>query len=232
MPKRKLYLLLDPENPVPRHLKNLEQKEALQKLDGFLLGGSTLNQDFSAEYITIAQQLNIPIIGFPGNSEQVFKGLNAILFLHLLNPCNREALYIETLKACSKIENQQIKTLSTAYILVGDTHNSTTSKVTNAKAFGAENMRNFKDTLLYAQFSNFQNVYLESGSGASKTVENSFIKEAKATFKGTLWVGGGISNKKMALNLWQNGANNLVIGTASEKNEIDLSAIISARDQE
>ena len=230
MRKKKLYILLDPENEVPKHFIEKDNEELLRMVDGILLGGSTLNTDYSESYINIAKQLNLPLIGFPGGTNQIFTGLDQILFLHLLNKGNNNFVKSLAIDSCISIEEKKIIPLSTAYLLVGNNNMSTTAKVTKSTLFSKTTIETFKNAVRYATFSSLQNMYLEGGSGASEAIDDLWILEAKKLFPGIIWAGGGVKTPEDALKLWTAGANNVVVGTAYEKNQIDLSAFIKARD--
>ena len=62
-------------------------------------------------------------------------------------------------------------------------------------------------------------VYLEAGSGASKSVKPDMIKMVRKSFDGFLIVGGGIKDAKGAKKIADAGANAIVLGTMLEKKD-------------
>jgi len=230
MGNKKLYILLDPENELPSHFANKDNESALKKIDGILLGGSTLLKDNSADYIRISKELNLPLIGFPGSKDQVFTGLDKILFLHLLNKGENNFVKEIAISCCTAILEKKIETLATAYLLVGARHSSTTASVTNSTPFSKTELQDFKNAVLYAHFSNFPNIYIEGGSGANAALDPFWITEVSKLYKGCIWAGGGIKQPTEAVALWNAGVTNVVVGTAYEQNNIDLAAFLNARD--
>ena len=80
-------------------------------------------------------------------------------------------------------------------------------------------------TALAAEQLGMQCIYLEAGSGANFPVSNEMIQGIKKHNSIPLIVGGGIKDAQTAFNLWQMGADIIVIGNALEKNPLLIKEI-------
>jgi putative glycerol-1-phosphate prenyltransferase len=61
-------------------------------------------------------------------------------------------------------------------------------------------------------------IYADTGSGANKSVSNKMIYMLKKMVNLPLIIGGGIKNASQAQEMWEAGADILVIGNAIEEN--------------
>ena len=78
------------------------------KIDFFFIGGSTVKRsDFENAISLLKQHTSIPVVIFPGSSNQISPKANAILFLSLLSGRNSEFLIGQQVKAA-----MTLKTLS------------------------------------------------------------------------------------------------------------------------
>ena len=62
-----------------------------------------------------------------------------------------------------------------------------------------------------------QYIYLDKGSGAKESIGEKMIAEVKKTIDIPLIIGGGINSQQDLENVWDAGADIVVIGTSIEK---------------
>jgi putative glycerol-1-phosphate prenyltransferase len=73
-------------------------------------------------------------------------------------------------------------------------------------------------------------VYLEAGSGASHPVDSGLIRAIRQNISLPLIVGGGIRSAETALELYQAGADMIVVGNAVQRDPDLIPDFCSARD--
>jgi putative glycerol-1-phosphate prenyltransferase len=84
-------------------------------------------------------------------------------------------------------------------------------------------------TALAGQYLGHQLIYLEAGSGASRTVSHNLISMLSGRIKVPIIVGGGIHNVDDLNTAYSAGADMVVIGTVLEKNPETYPALINLR---
>jgi len=71
-------------------------------------------------------------------------------------------------------------------------------------------------------------IYMDAGSGASKAIPTTMIKEVAKHIQIPLVVGGGITTAEKAIENCQAGADIIVVGNAAEKDPVLITAIADA----
>jgi putative glycerol-1-phosphate prenyltransferase len=74
-------------------------------------------------------------------------------------------------------------------------------------------------------------IYLEAGSGATSPVPTSLIKAVRENISIPLVVGGGIRNKHEVEEIYNAGADLIILGNACEKNPALLKEACRIRDK-
>jgi putative glycerol-1-phosphate prenyltransferase len=220
IPNTSLFILIDPEKESDHSLweekaKNIEQN---QKITGVFLGGSTLSNDYGKSIIETFKSISEkPIVGFPGSAQQVYPGLDAILFLNYLNSDSKVFARQAPIKAAKEIEEKNIRSIPCAYIIINKKSESTTLKVTNSTAFHPEkDFEEIMDRISFAWHAGQRHLYLEAGSGSDSSIGIDILKKVQSKFDFHIIVGGGIKTKHNVDAYYKAGANTVVIGTAVE----------------
>ena len=99
--KKNIAVLLDPDKISDKEKTiRLIKKSEDAKIDFFFIGGSTVKKsDFENAISLLKQHTSIPVVIFPGSSNQISPKANAILFLSLLsgrNPDYLIGLHVQT----------------------------------------------------------------------------------------------------------------------------------------
>lgn len=225
---KKLFVLIDPEEE--NDLEVLDQKMQWIKtadVDGILLGGSTLKQDFSQDIFRLAHKYEVaPIIGFPGGANQVFQDLDALLFTSLITSDNPQFLIGEQRKAARQIKEIGLPVIPCGYMLLeGGSNSSTTEKVSGSTPVSCPEFA--LETAIAGQLLGLKSLYLEAGSGALTTVPDEWILKIKEETELPLFVGGGIRSISQIQAKWKAGADVVVIGTIVED---DPSFLLTLKD--
>lgn len=223
IPEKSLFVLIDPEKE--SDLEVWKSKVSLIKanpnISGILLGGSTLLNDFGNDIISkFRRETNKPIIGFPGSSTQIYKGLDACLYPNFLNTDHALFTRNEPQRIANKLEQHNIASIACAYIIINELPTgSSTLKVTNSEAFHPINdKQEILERIGMAWHFGQRHLYLEAGSGSLNSVDITLIGEIKNLFNFIIIIGGGITTKQQVFEYHTAGADAVIVGTAVEKN--------------
>lgn len=216
---RKIHLtLLDPEEQSPEEALNISKAAINGGSDGIMLGGSTSDLiQLDATTKLLQENLDVPIILFPGNVSGVSRYADAIFFMSLLNSTNPYWISGAQALGAPAIKKMGIETIPMGYLVVepggtvgwvGDTKPIPHNKPKLAAAYA-----------MAAEFMGMRLVYLEAGSGADKYVSPEMIATVKKTSDTILIVGGGIRTGNDAKIVAQSGADIIVTGTVVEDSD-------------
>ena len=224
--KKGLALLLDPEKADLSRLSFTAEIHPDYIFVGGSTGGDTTDfvRALRKKLIANSQKptAKIPIILFPGNAAQFTPEADAILFLSLLSGRNPEYLVEQQIKSARAIKKSQIRSISTAYILIDGGVETSTMRVTNTRPLDPTDLTTIEDTVIAAELMGKEAVYLEAGSGAKTPVPTEIIAAVRAATSMTLIVGGGIRTPEAMNAAYNAGADILVIGNHFESHPEEL----------
>ncbi len=216
--ERKLHLtLIDPEEQSPHKAVEIAKNAVAGGTDGIMLGGSTtdsLDLDLTAK--ALQDNIDVPIILFPGNTNGVSKYADAIFFMSLLNSTNPYWIVGAQALGAPAIKKIGIETISMGYLVVEP--GGTVGWVGDAKLIPRAKPDIAVAYAMAAEFWGMKLVYLEAGSGASQHVPEEMITKVKKLTDLILVVGGGIRDGKTACKIANAGADIIVTGTVVENN--------------
>lgn len=214
----KLAVLVDPDKQSVDSLLALIKLAVNCKTDFFFVGGSLLLENrFEETIATIKQRCNIPVIIFPGNSYQVSKSADAILFLSLISGRNAEYLIGQQVVAAPLVKEASLEVISTGYLLIDGGRISSTSYMTQTVPLPNDKSDLAVATALAGKMLGMKAIYLEAGSGAKQCVSTTIIKAVKQNVQMPLIVGGGIRTGEQAEEIAKAGADVIVVGNVLEK---------------
>lgn len=216
---RLLAVLIDPEKIAIQEIASFLKTVNESLVTHVFVGGST-DRDCQTESIVheIKKHTTLPIILFPGNSNQVAKNADGILFLSLLSGRNPEYLIEQQVASALEIHHSNLEVIPTGYILVDGGKETSVQKVTKTIPIASTNYNEILKTALAGQFSGKKLIYLEAGSGAVEPINSGAIQLVKRELNIPIIVGGGIRSKQQLDNAYNAGADIVVIGTAFEEN--------------
>jgi len=219
---KKLALLLDPEKANLEALRLTESAHPDYIFVGGSTGGDTTDFVRNLKFEIINHKCQIPIILFPGNAAQFTPEADGILFLSLLSGDNPEYLVGQQIKSARAIQESQIPSISTAYILIDGGVETSTMRVTGTKPIQPSNLPTIIDTCIAAELMGKQAIYLEAGSGAKTPISSEIIKAVRAHTSLMLIVGGGIRTPEAMNAAYNAGADIVVIGNHFEENPDEI----------
>jgi len=212
----KLHMtLLDPEEQSPEKAVEIAKEAVAGGTDAIMLGGSTTNSnELDATAKALKENIDVPVILFPGNISGVSRYADAILFMSLLNSTNPYWITGAQALGAPTIKKMGIETIPMGYLVVEP--GGTVGWVGDAKLIPRAKPDLAAAYAIAAEFMGKKLLYLEAGSGAGNHIPSEMIAAVKKSSDIMLIVGGGIRNGEEAREVAKAGADILVTGTVVE----------------
>ncbi len=214
-----IAVLIDPEKANSEEsLLPLIEKARFAQIDYFFVGGSTvLRQDLEKTIQLIKRVSDIPVVIFPGSSNQLSNQADALLFLSLVSGRNPDYLITHHVNCVEEVMHMDVEVIPTAYLLIDGGTKSSVAYVSQTTPIPREQTNIAVNTAMAAILQGKQLVYFDAGSGAKETVPVEFIQKLKKFTDTPIIVGGGIRNKKALNDFKKAGVNVMVIGNHLEE---------------
>jgi phosphoglycerol geranylgeranyltransferase len=227
-PGKKFALLIDPDKySVQSLIATIYAADEL-KISAILVGGSLVSDRIDSTLEIIKKNTNIPVILFPGSLLQLSSKADAILLLSLISGRNPDYLVGNHVLAAPYLKKSGVEVIPTAYILIGEGNSSSVEYISNTKPIPAEKYDLVVATALAGEFMGNKLIYLESGSGASNSVNAELVQLVKSNISIPLIVGGGLKNPQQIIDISKAGADIIVVGNAVENNLEILESLVKA----
>ena len=214
-----LAVLIDPDQAAnTKQLERTIQNACMANADLLFVGGSLLMTDaFDACVARVKQLSDRPVVLFPGSPSQLSGHADAVLFLSLISGRNPELLIGHHVTAAPRIKSLGIEAIPTGYILVDGGRMTTAHYVSQTSPIPHDKPGIAACTALAGELLGLRTIYMDTGSGAKKTVSPEMIAAVRESVACPIIVGGGIRDAGTARSLCAVGADVLVIGTAFEQ---------------
>lgn len=225
--KRSIAVLVDPDKiDEPGRLIQLTRLAAENCVDFFFVGGSLITTTNLGQVVKhIKDNVNIPVVLFPGNFMQVEPSADALLFLSLISGRNPELLIGQHVIAAPILKNTKLEIIPTGYILINSGPITSVAYISNTTPIPDDKYSLAACTAMAGEMLGLQSIYLDAGSGAEKEISVRMIASVRKAVNVPLIVGGGINTSQKAINALEAGADMIVIGNALEKKPNLLSEI-------
>lgn len=225
--KKLLAVLLDPDkldlSQVSETVININQS----KVDFIFVGGSTVKNGITDRFVKELKKITkIPLVLFPGDYSQITKNADAVLFLSLLSGRNPEYLIEQQIKSVPLLKNSNLEIIPTGYILVDGGVETAVQRVSKTQPISQRDINEIVQTACAGMYLGNKLIYLEAGSGAKDSVKPEIVRAVKENINIPLIVGGGIRTNKQLEEIYYNGADLIVVGTAFEENNQNLNKIL------
>ena len=215
-----LIVLIDPDKIKLDEVRSKIKIYEEQGTDTFFFGSS---QPVKNDIHTIAQEIRdnttLPLILFPGSSEQVTPNADGILFITLISGRNPDYLIEHHVRAAPFVKKMGLEVLPTGYILIECGYRTSVERVSKTQPLSSSNIENIVAHALAGEMIGMKYIYLEAGSGAINPVSPEIIQAVRANITVPLIVGGGIRTPEYAKKLVDAGADFIVIGNVLEKSD-------------
>lgn len=214
-----IAVLIDPEKcDNGPQLRSLLEKAVFAKVDLLFVGGSTVSRkEFVQTVEFIKQHCPIPVVIFPGSSQQLSPEADAILYLSLLSGRNPDFLIGHHVQSAVELNEMDIEVIPTAYLLIDGGTQSSVAYVSQTTPIPRDNSTIVKNTALAGKLQGKRIIYLDAGSGAKEVVPAEMIREV-ASLDVPVIIGGGIRSIDTIRAAHEAGAAIVVIGNHLETN--------------
>lgn len=227
--KKQIALLIDPDKTTEEQLSKVVSISESSSVDLFLVGSSLLIQN-SVEWVVeyLKGGTKIPVYLFPGNAMQVCGKADGILLLSLISGRNPEMLIGQHVLAAPSLKAANFDIHPTGYMLIESGSTTSVEYMSNTQPIPSNKSDIAVCTAMAGEQLGMKSIYLEAGSGATRTVPLSLISEVRKAISISIIVGGGIRSAEEAENICKAGADIVVIGTAFEENLMLIEPISNA----
>ena len=215
---KSIALLLDPDKTKGNSLKNTLNIAEDSNIDFIMAGGSITFYSIENMIDTVRKFCSIPVILFPGNLLQLTHKADKILLLSLISGRNPELLIGNHVIAAPYLKDVKEKIISVGYILISSGHKTSVEYISQTEAIPYDKPDIVVATAIAGEMLGLQMIYLEAGSGASKPIPAGLVKSVRENIKIPLVVGGGIQHKEDIAEIFNSGADLIVLGNGCEKN--------------
>jgi putative glycerol-1-phosphate prenyltransferase len=217
-PGKKIAVLVDPDKPTDEQIVNIASKSQDAGVDFFFVGGSLLTNDNLDSCIKLLKKHStIPIILFPGNTNQLSNRADGFLFLSLISGRNAEMLIGRHVIAAPYLKLSGLEIIPTGYMLIDSGKPTSVSYMSNTFPIPNDKYDIAICTAMAGEMLGMKLIFLEAGSGASTPVSPEMIRIVSDSISIPLIVGGGIRTPEKAAECAKAGADVVVIGNALEK---------------
>jgi len=212
-------VLIDPDKQNSEELLDLIEKSVAAKVDLIFVGGSLLtNGNFGKCIETVKSNCSIPVVIFPGNSMQVNKAADGILFLSLISGRNPDMLIGNQVIAAPILKHSNLEVLSTGYMLIDSGKPTTVSYMSNTTPIPNDKNDVALCTAMAGEMLGLKLIFMDGGSGAINPISESMISMVSQSIDIPLIIGGGICSAEKAIANCKAGADVIVVGNSIEKN--------------
>jgi phosphoglycerol geranylgeranyltransferase len=229
--EKSIALLLDPDKAKGDSLHNILKIAEDSNTDYILAGGSlTFN---SIDYLidSVRKLCSKPVILFPGNLLQLTYKADIVLLLSLISGRNPELLIGNHVIAAPYLKNIKEKIVSVGYILINCGTKTSVEYISQTEAIPFDKPEIAVATAIAGEMLGLRMIYLEAGSGAKSPVPVSTIKAVKESVSIPVAVGGGIKTPKEVKEIYDAGANLIILGNGCEENPGLLEDACKIRDE-
>lgn len=218
--ERLLAILIDPDKFQLKNTEKFIEKVNASIATHIFVGGSFVD-NFKTEklVVEIKRHTNLPVVLFPGDTNQITGEAQAILFMSLISGDNPDYLIAKQVEAVPLLKKLNLEIIPTGYILIENGRPTEVEKVTHTNPMAKNGIEKICNTAKAGEYLGMKLIYLEAGSGAVNPVNLKIIKFVKNDLNIPLLVGGGIRSRKQIEDTYQAGADLVILGTILEENE-------------
>ena len=226
--KKSLAVLIDPDELDFSLLERKVELAVKADIDYFFLGGSLITHDCLNQALdVIKNNCDIPTIIFPGAVQQINKKADAILLLSLISGRNAEMLIGNHVIAAPVLKASGLETISTGYMLIDSGRSTTASYISNTTPIPRDKPQITHCTAIAGEMLGLKMMFLDGGSGAMHPVPDEMVTTTRKAVTCPIIVGGGIRTAEKTKNLFDAGADIVVIGNAFDE-DVELIMEIAA----
>jgi len=215
------FCLLDPDKQTPEEAIIMAKKCISADVDAILVGGSIMvENNFDLTIKAIQDNVNIPVMVFPGIFNFVSPYADAILFISMMSSRNSQLLIGEQVRAAPLIKKYNIETIPTGYFLIESHTLTSVQYMSHSIPIPRTKYDIAISHALAAEYLGMKFIFFDGGSGAKKSVPTKMIRKVKKSINIPLIIGGGIKTPDEARKKVEAGADFIVIGNVIENRNL------------
>jgi phosphoglycerol geranylgeranyltransferase len=215
--QKSISLLIDPDKSDNKQLDTLVRIASDCRTDYIMVGGSLTFSGTDELIKNIKSRCSIPVVLFPGNLLQLNTNADLILLLSLISGRNPELLIGNHVLAAPFLKEVKNKVISVGYILINCGTKTSVEYISQTEAIPSDKTDIAVATALAGEMLGLKTIYLEAGSGANYSVPVQMIKAVKQNITVPLIVGGGIRDAEAINDVFNSGADMIVLGNSCEQ---------------
>ena len=217
--KGQIAVLIDPEKTQnEQSIKKLCELAKATKVSFFFVGGSTVTRkQIETTVGYLKKHTDIPVVLFPGGSQQLTDDADAILYLSLISGRNPDFLIGHHISSADEVFKMNIEVIPTGYVLIDGGTQSSVAYVSQTTPIPRKQNTIAFNTALAGILQGKKVIFFDAGSGAKDSVPPEMIQQITELNKVPVIVGGGIKTRKEAEALINAGANVIVVGNKIEE---------------
>jgi phosphoglycerol geranylgeranyltransferase len=228
---KSIALLLDPDKATGDSLHNILITANDNHADYIFTGGSLTFNSIDNLIDEVRKFSTIPVVLFPGNLLQLSLKADIVLLLSLISGRNSELLIGNHVLAAPYLKDARERLVSVGYILIGGGKKTSVEYISQTEAIPSDKPEIAVATALAGEMLGLRMIYLEAGSGASEHVPLNLIKAVRENITIPLAVGGGIKTGIEIEEIFNAGADLIILGNGCEKNPGLLAEACRIRDK-
>ena len=227
--KKLFAVLIDPDKLSGKKLLHVAKSCEDAKADFIFVGSSLLTHDNLDPCIrTVRKKYSGSVVLFPGNTLQVTKHADAILFLSLISGRNAEMLIGNHVIAAPMLKQSGIEIIPTGYMLIESGAPTSVSYMSNSTPIPRDKTDIAASTAMAGELLGMKLIFMDAGSGAKEPVSTTMIRDVRKKIDAPIIAGGGIRSAELAMERCKAGADVIVAGNSIEKNSRLISDIAKA----
>ncbi len=216
--KKQLAVLIDPDKLSPEELELTAKIAQEAGADFLFVGGSLMTSDTLFHCIrTLKENSNIPVVLFPGNSYQISRNADAMLFLSLISGRNPDMLIGMHVLSAPYIKLSGLETIPTGYMLIDSGKPTSVTYMSNSFPIPNDKKDIAACTAMAGEMLGLRTIFMDAGSGALQTIPEEMIAFVKGSIEIPLIIGGGIRTPEKAKSVLEAGADIIVVGNLFEE---------------
>jgi len=215
--KKQLAVLIDPDKQDTEQLSKIAKIAKDADVDYLFVGGSLMTNDELFRSIrTLKENCEIPVVLFPGNTYQISRNADAMLFLSLISSRNPDMLIGMHVLGAPYIKLAGLKTIPTGYMLIDSGKPTSVTYMSNSFPIPYDKNDIAACTAMAGEMLGLRLIFMDAGSGADKTVSEEMISFVKGSVDVPVVIGGGIRTPEKLKCVYEAGADIAVVGNVFE----------------
>ncbi|MEY2924537.1 MAG: hypothetical protein RLZZ337_1085 [Bacteroidota bacterium] len=228
--RKMLAVLVDPDKANEAQLDSLISQPSFKEIDFLFVGGSLVTDGHMRSCLKqLKLRTNKPLVIFPGSPNQIDNTADAILLLSLISGRNPDLLIGRHVESAYKLKRSELEIFSTGYILIDGGRTTTVSYISGTVPIPQDKPGIAASTALAGTMLGNEFIYLDCGSGALQYADPKLVSAVKKEIDAPLIVGGGIRTKQAAKEIFESGADVVVVGNKLEENPTFLEELVAVK---